>query len=316
MATTPSCWPPGAIVRFGGFSYVAATDGQLVPIAEPAVARPLLPAGIHAAADPDVHAPGTLLRLGSMNFITTAAGTAERVGAPTPPPAASDDNSAKGGSQAPPTAENLLPTGPAVTGGEEPREGPPLPLDGAGGDVDATAEALAELELCPEGAFSPESPRLLDLDNGALWRQLNTSLGRQPTKEDLRAAFFSFANVTHQLAGGPPIPPLAQEEGHVVYPFGLANAAQAMQGLLEQHYTPVPDDEGQVAMVDYTLQSPRGLLEEDDFNPDEDDLLGDDTVLASEESSNVASYHPSRECFMANHDDDGRLTISSDDPPA
>ena len=79
------------------------------------------------------------------------------------------------------------------------------PLHSAG--LDATVEALEQLQLHALEARVSGSDRLLGFDYGRLERQLDAFLGPRPSREELRCLTFSFANAKKQLAGGEPLSP-------------------------------------------------------------------------------------------------------------
>jgi hypothetical protein len=87
-----------------------------------------------------------------------------------------------------------------------------------------------------------------------------------------------------QLAGGEPLSPDTMTQGaSTVFPYGLRNAAQIVERHMARCFR--TNDEF-VGMANYIVESIH-------------DLLVSDSESISDFVSSQGSYHPSRECFMA-----------------
>jgi hypothetical protein len=75
-------------------------------------------------------------------------------------------------------------------------------------------------------------------------------------------------------------------DASMTLPFGLCNAVAAFVLHIAQRMCPPPVDNKFVGMADYLVEPIH-------------DLLASDSESISDSSSSRGSYHPSRECFMA-----------------
>lgn len=112
---------------------------------------------------------------------------------------------------------------------------------------------------------------------------------------------FSFANVMTQLTGGELLSPAyLTRSASTVFPFGLRNAVGTIGCLTAQRMHPPPTDDEFVGMADYVMEWIH-------------DLLTGDSELSFDSDSSGGSYHPSHECFMAEHEHkntlEGRVKI-------
>ena len=101
----------------------------------------------------------------------------------------------------------------------------------------------------------------IGLDYGRLERQLDVSLGPQPSREDPRHLTFSYANDMVWLTGGELLPP-----EHLIWsaltmlPFGLHNTVGTVSHLVAQRMIPPPMNNKFVGVIEHIVESFHDLL--------------------------------------------------------
>ena len=150
------------------------------------------------------------------------------------------------------------------------------------GDLDFIIMVGGELAL--SHAIIQPLPSI-GLDYERLERQLDISLGPQPSREDPRCLTFSDANVMARLARGEPLSPEHLiRSAPIVLPFGLRNAAATVSHLVAQHMIPPPMNDEFMGVIEHVVESFHDLLAEEPESPSGSD-------------SSRGSHHPSHECF-------------------
>ena len=137
------------------------------------------------------------------------------------------------------------------------------------GDLDFIVTVGGELVLAHIAIQSLPS---IDFSYGRPERQPGVSLRPQPSREDPRRLTLSSEHSTWSAS--------------MALPFGLRNTVATISHLVAQHTIPSLVNNEFMGMIESITESLHGLLMEEP-GPD------------SSSDSSRGSYHPSRECFMA-----------------